>query len=396
MFEVGAISKGQFFISVQLLHRPSRSIFEAIGVYGPADHGRSRAFLEELSEKILHSTRPLVVGGDFNLLRSAADKNNSNLNWPLIDSFNEYIASWALQEIPRTGARYTWSNRQLNPVRSTLDRVFISQPFEVLFPLCSLSAETSLGSDHTPLVFDTGDESPPRSTRFFFETGWFERNDFFPLLNGAWEGLLSTARGRDIVDWWVHMSAGLRQILRGWSRNLGTEGRTEKATLLAQIEDLDRQADSVGIDDEGWALRYHLEEELLQIYQQEEEYWRQRGRVKWALKGDANTAYFHAVANGRRRKCAITALSTAEGIISEPRQVQEHIYSFYRELLGTTASRSCGLAPTTWAMEEQVTDAENEGLAITFTEVELESIVKDMKSDTAPGPDGFPVMFFKR
>jgi hypothetical protein len=47
-------------------------------------------------------------------------------------------------------------------------------------------------------------------------------------------------------------------------------------------------------------------------------------------------------------------------------------------------------------VEEQVTDAENEGLALTFTEAELESIVKDMKSDTAPGPDGFPVMFFKR
>jgi hypothetical protein len=68
------------------------------------------------------------------------------------------------------------------------------------------------------------------------------------------------------------MSSGLRQYLRGWSRNLGRVGRLEKRTLLAQIEDLDRQADSLGIDDEAWALRYHLEDELLQIYRQEEEY----------------------------------------------------------------------------------------------------------------------------
>jgi hypothetical protein len=35
-------------------------------------------------------------------------------------------------------------------------------------------------------------------------------------------------------------------------------------------------------------------------------------------------------------------------------------------------------------------------LACTFSEEELEAIVKDMKTDTAPGPDGFPVVFFKR
>jgi exonuclease III len=107
MFEVGAINMGQFFISVQLMHRPTRNIFEMIGVYGPVDHGRSRLFLEELSDRILNSTRPLVVGGDFNLLRSAADNNNNNLNWPLIDRFNDYIAAWALQEIPRTSVRFT-------------------------------------------------------------------------------------------------------------------------------------------------------------------------------------------------------------------------------------------------------------------------------------------------
>jgi endonuclease/exonuclease/phosphatase (EEP) superfamily protein YafD len=156
-------------------------VMEVVGIYGPVDHGRSRAFLDELSLKIASSSRPLLVGGDFNLIRSAADKNNGNLNWPLIDLFNEHIAMWDLQEIPRTGARFTWTNRQLNPVRSALDRVFISQSFETMFPLCSLAVETSLGSDHTPLLFDSGDELPKRPARFFFETSWFERQDFFFL-----------------------------------------------------------------------------------------------------------------------------------------------------------------------------------------------------------------------
>jgi hypothetical protein len=36
------------------------------------------------------------------------------------------------------------------------------------------------------------------------------------------------------------------------------------------------------------------------------------------------------------------------------------------------------------------------GLACSLYELELDSIVNEMKTDTAPGPDGFPVTFFKR
>ena len=52
--------------------------------------------------------------------------------------FNNSIASVALREVARTGARFTWTNKQLTPVRSVLDRVFISPDWEVLYPFCSL------------------------------------------------------------------------------------------------------------------------------------------------------------------------------------------------------------------------------------------------------------------
>ena len=81
---------------------------------------------------------------------------------------------------------------------------------------------------------------------------------------------------------------------------MGREARNRKLSLVNQITTLDQKADSVGIDEEEWAFRCHLEEQLLQIHKLEEEYWCQRGRVRWTLQGDANIAYFHAVANGRR------------------------------------------------------------------------------------------------
>jgi hypothetical protein len=41
---------------------------------------------------------------------------------------------------------------------------------------------------------------------------------------------------------------------------------------LEQIKDLDDRADEAGIDAEEWALSYHLEDQIMAIYRQEDEY----------------------------------------------------------------------------------------------------------------------------
>jgi mannosylglycoprotein endo-beta-mannosidase len=108
-----------------------------------------------------------------------------------------------------------------------------------------------------------------------------------------------------LLDLWQLQSGKLRSFLKGWGANLKKEARAKKESLLNQIKDLDLLANGVGLSEEDWGWRYHLEDLLVLLCQREEEYWRQRSRVRWTLQGDANTAYFHEVANGRRRKCAI-------------------------------------------------------------------------------------------
>jgi exonuclease III len=98
-----------YFISATILHRSARFKFEYIGVYGPADHSLSSAFLEELEAKVIRSQHQVVVGGDFNLIRGAKDKNNANINWPRVHMFNDSIARMALREINHFGAQFTWS-----------------------------------------------------------------------------------------------------------------------------------------------------------------------------------------------------------------------------------------------------------------------------------------------
>jgi hypothetical protein len=113
------------------------------------------------------------------------------------------------------------------------------------------------------------------------------------------------------------------------------------------------------------------------------------------VEGDANTAYFHAIANVRRRKCASTALTTPSGPITDKRAIPTHVYAFYHELMGTEDPQLLSLVSNLWDDRFRVSNAENVAFALTFSPQEVDEVLAQTKLDTAPGPDGFPVAFFK-
>jgi hypothetical protein len=109
------------------------------------------------------------------------------------------------------------------------------------------------------------------------------------------------------------------------------------------------------------------------------------------------TAFFHAIANGRRRKCSIPRLITDTGEVTEQVELVEHVYHFYQNLMGSAGeTRAFSLAPDLWPQNKRISDAENGELEVTFTPEELDAVLADMKPDSALGPDGLPVLFFKK
>ncbi|KAI4980854.1 hypothetical protein ZWY2020_021339 [Hordeum vulgare] len=68
-FSVEDMAQGEFFVSMAITDRRVHLSWEVSIVYGPADHGRSAEFLAELENKVERCTTPVVVAGDFNLIR---------------------------------------------------------------------------------------------------------------------------------------------------------------------------------------------------------------------------------------------------------------------------------------------------------------------------------------
>lgn len=237
------LSGGTFFLSGHIRHRASFREWIVLVSYGPAYHSHLPEFLGELQAKVATvatASLPIVVGGHFNLIRSAADKNNMNINWPRVALFNNAIASMALREVARAGARYTWTNKQLATVRSVLDIVFVSSDWEVLFPGCTLIAETRTGSDHIPLILSLGEDGLKRSPQFFFGTAWFEIADFERLFLEKWATAVARlGPQRGPMETWTKAGGRLRAALKGWGANQGREDKLLRASIVAQLAVLD-------------------------------------------------------------------------------------------------------------------------------------------------------------
>jgi hypothetical protein len=50
---------------------------------------------------------PWIIGGDFNLIYQAGDKNNDNLNRAMMGRFRRLLNDLQLKELPLLGRKYT-------------------------------------------------------------------------------------------------------------------------------------------------------------------------------------------------------------------------------------------------------------------------------------------------
>ena len=102
---------GDFCIKLQIKNKLDAFMWSLVIVYGAAQENLKPDFLAELVRICENEDRPLLLGGDFNIIRRQEEKNKDNFNarWPFI--FNPIIESFNLRDIELSGRQYTWASR---------------------------------------------------------------------------------------------------------------------------------------------------------------------------------------------------------------------------------------------------------------------------------------------
>ena len=110
--------------------------------------------------------------------------------------------------------------------------------------------------------------------------------------------------------------------------------------------------------------------------------------------GDSNTHFYHQFSNGRRRKNTIAFLDTEQGEIRGQKDITTHIVSYYMSLFGTSDPCHMVLGPNFWPAILKLTTDIRGHLVRGFDTQEIKEVIMEMKSNSAPGPNGFGVSFF--
>ena len=148
-FDIGEIEEGDFFIHFKVLHKEDDFKFNLISVYGRRNQITNQISYPKLCEYVQKEALPIVIGGDFNIIRRLDEKNNDNYNdrWPYM--FNAVIDTLNLREIEMSGRKFTWANHLQNQTFEKLDRILVCTDFESKYPHTTVHALSREISDHT-------------------------------------------------------------------------------------------------------------------------------------------------------------------------------------------------------------------------------------------------------
>ncbi|GKV12188.1 hypothetical protein SLEP1_g23370 [Rubroshorea leprosula] len=156
----------------------------------------------------------------------------------------------------------------------------------------------------------------------------------------------------------------LKEFLKGWNREVfeGMEAQFNKAAK--KVEHVDMKNEEGELEDFELEERHEGFQEMWAAMRKKEAIWKQKSRSNWVQLGDANTRFFHRVANGTRAQNSISGEDWKR-------------------------PRTAGIK------FKQISQERKEWLERPFSEEEIEEGLRSCEGTKALGPDGYNFNFLK-
>jgi hypothetical protein len=184
----------------------------------------------------------------------------------------------------------------------------------------------------------------------------------------------------------------LKADLKQWNKEVFGDVGVRKGKLMREIQQLDALEESRSLTVEERTYHEDCCGELHKVMDLDEISWRQKSRVLWLKKGDRNTKFFHRMANSHRRNNFIGCLNVEGTLTLDPKEVEEGIVQYYRQLYCETIP----WCPTLTGLSFQtLVSKEANSLVLSFGEDKVLEAVRCMFGDKAPGPNGFTMAFYQ-
>ncbi|PNY16050.1 ribonuclease H, partial [Trifolium pratense] len=363
--------------------------WRATGIYGYPQHQNKHLTCELINN--LHQSpnnKNWLLFGDLNLITRENEKYGGNpIDTNITNLFRATLNLCDLQDLGHKGDIYTWTNRQQNHhlIKARLDRFLANSEWKTMFPNFCNTHLLRYKSDHAPILLDFNTvaglvtkQKGPKPIRY--EQIWTREPPHYDIVKENWQNNSGPVHQKlattlDSLHRWGYKTFGiipkrirnLQNDLQMLHEQNGTQNLTD------QIKD--------------------KEQELDNILECEETWWKQRSRELWLQHGDKNTKYFHMKANIRRNKNKIEAITDLQGQkIYEETGIEKVLVDHFKNLF--TKQDTQNINETVKIVEGRINNDMHQELSKVFTREEVFQAIKDMKSLAAPGPDGLPALFY--
>jgi hypothetical protein len=164
---------GTFSLSCKFKSVLDQFVWAFSGVYGPNDNSERILLWEELSGISHLWDIPWCIGGDFNVARYMYERAGVPRSTTAMGEFSNFISELGLLDLPLTRGSFTWSNNQVPPSMSRIDRFLVSPLWEEHFSNLLQRRLPRPLLDHFPILLDCGGVSKG-SGSFKFENMWLK------------------------------------------------------------------------------------------------------------------------------------------------------------------------------------------------------------------------------
>lgn len=363
-----------------VVHVASGVQFGLVCIYGDPYHRQTNAIWEQVANFVYDNRgKPMMCMGDLNDILYDVDICSANVNYYRMTAFRSLIKNCGFFDIGYSGPAYTWRNRQhtSNPIYQRLDRCLINSDWCAVYPNTKVLNLPIILSDHAPILISTDGHFQKPKQSFKFENWWLMEDDFQDHARAAW-----TANRHSSFSVRTKALAG---SLKRWCK--------KKRPVQNQLHDIEEQIKQIQMKPphqqdhvlEG-SLTARYEQNLTKLNQ----YYKQRAKKGWAKGGDRNTNFFHKAVLKRKRRNTIFSIKDENDVTHfKPQQIANTFVSYFRYIFSTSNID----AGRPFLGTQHPPQIEEYTYSIPDKQ-EILQVLREMKCNASPGPDGFNVEFY--
>ncbi|XP_019430585.1 PREDICTED: uncharacterized protein LOC109337945 [Lupinus angustifolius] len=265
---------------------------------------------------------------------------------------------------------------------SRLDRFLLSPDWLNAWPNSTQWAINREFSDHCPVIlrYKKLEKGP---IPFKFNNCWLHHPSFAAVVSNSWAN-------SDVVGKWAFIIKEklkhLKKDIKVWNKECFGCLDPKLGVLVSDIQAIDLIGEATALDANQIADRKTLQAEWWKTTSLKDSLLRQKSRSKWLKEGDANTSYFHACINNKRRRNNIMGLWIDGTWCEEGNLIRRGVLDYFKSLFSHVPSTN----PTLDGVEfRRLSDVQRSGLDVAFLEEEIRLAVWSCAGDKSPGPDGF-------